>query len=378
VAKKKENSTSLKFGILDNVPTGICVLRNDFTIIFWNTCLAEWSGISETEMIGEKITAHFPELAAPPLIARLEKIFLGEPSVVFSSQQHPHLIPCPLGNGSYRIQRTIVTSIPENGEGYYAMITVEDVTELAIRNRSYKEMRNQALEEIKQRKLTEEELMASNQRLIKQQKSVIEEERLKVLLQMAGATAHELNQPLMALVGNIELMEIDKSDPEKLSVHMSRIEEAGKRISNIVKRIQNIRSDQTQTYLKTSSIVNLDQRITVLSVEGSDSDFSEINHIIKNQGLIRLHRATDMRTAMEMLREKHYDLIFLDYKLTDGTGLDFLKQLSKDKIETPVVVITGHGDEMIASQIIKAGAYDYLNKTHVSSQSLSRAILNTL
>jgi len=53
-----------------------------------------------------------------------------------------------------------------------------------------------------------EELKKANQKILEQQKSVIEEERLKVLLQMAGATAHELNQPLMGLLGYIDLIKL--------------------------------------------------------------------------------------------------------------------------------------------------------------------------
>ena len=85
-------------------------------------------------------------------------------------------------------------------------------------------------------------------KIIKQQKSVIEEERLKVLFQMAGATSHELNQPLMTLLGSIDLMRLNKKNPEKLARHSAMIEEAGQRISNIVKKIQTIRHYETKPY----------------------------------------------------------------------------------------------------------------------------------
>ena len=45
------------------------------------------------------------------------------------------------------------------------------------------------------------DLEAANKKIMENQQKVVEEERLKVLLQMAGATAHELNQPLMAMLG---------------------------------------------------------------------------------------------------------------------------------------------------------------------------------
>ena len=78
-------------------------------------------------------------------------------------------------------------------------------------------------------------LKQANQKIIRQQRAVIEEERLKVLLQMAGATAHELNQPLMGLLGTIELIRLDRNNSQKLDTHLNRIEESGKKISRLVK-----------------------------------------------------------------------------------------------------------------------------------------------
>lgn len=103
------------------------------------------------------------------------------------------------------------------------------------------------------------ELKKANKEILEQQKAIIEEERLKVLLEMAGATAHELNQPLMALLGIIELMGMNKYNPEEMAQNMAKIEEAGQRIADIVKKIQTMRHYETKPYLDTS-IINIDQR----------------------------------------------------------------------------------------------------------------------
>jgi two-component system cell cycle response regulator len=52
--------------------------------------------------------------------------------------------------------------------------------------------------------------------------------------------------------------------------------------------------------------------------------------------------------------------------------------IDEKELEIPVVVITGKGDEIIASQVIQSGAYDYLPKSHISKKSLTRIINNTL
>jgi len=222
------------------------------------------------------------------------------------------------------------------------------------------------------------ELRVANQKILEQQKSVIEEERLKVLLQMAGATAHELNQPLMGLLANIDLMEMNEDNPQKLAHYMVEIKWAGERISDIVKKIQTLRHDETKPYIGETSIINLAQKIVILSLEASDEDFETLNAILEHHNQINLTRAKGIEEAIRVLKKGQFDLIFFDYFLPDGNGFDFLKRMGKEGLEIPMVVITRQGDEMIAAQVIQAGAYDYLTKDRVSDESISRVIVSTL
>jgi two-component system cell cycle response regulator len=222
------------------------------------------------------------------------------------------------------------------------------------------------------------ELERSNQKILEQQKSVIEEERLKVLLQMAGATAHELNQPLTSLLGTIDLVAMFKDKPKELAQYMSRIEEDGQRIAEIVKRIQNLRYHETKSYLSKSFIIDFDQRIRILSVEDSEDDFETINAVLGPSNQVSLCKALNIEQAMQVLNKERFDLVLLDYFLPDGSGLDFLKTLDRAGIKVPVIVVTGRGNEMIASQVMKAGAYDYLPKEMLNKESLSRSITNTM
>ena len=227
-------------------------------------------------------------------------------------------------------------------------------------------------------KQTVEELEKANLKIVKQQKTLIEEERIKVLLQMAGAKAHELNQPLMALLGSIELIEMDKESPDKLAHHIPLAKEAGDRIAEVVKKIQTIRQDETRQHLDETSIVNIDQKITILSLEDSDDDFEMLNAVLSDHKKICLSRSSSIENALQVLKQNHFDLILLDYLLSDGNGLDFLRRMEKEGLEIPAVVITGQGDEMIAKQVIQAGAYDYLPKNRIGEESLLRILINTL
>jgi len=227
-------------------------------------------------------------------------------------------------------------------------------------------------------KQTIEELEKAKLKIVKQQKTLIEEERIKVLLQVAGAKAHELNQPLMALFGGIELMEMDKESPDKLAHHIALVKDAGDRISEVVKKVQTIRHDEIIEHLDETPIVNIDQKISILSIEDSDDDFEMINAVLSDHEQISISRSSSIENALEILNQNHFDLILLDYLLSDGNGLDFLRKMEKEGLEIPAVVITGQGDEMIAKHVIQAGAYDYLPKNRIGEESLLRVVTNTL
>ncbi len=206
-------------------------------------------------------------------------------------------------------------------------------------------------------------LQEANRQILAQQKSVIEEERLKVLLQMAGATAHELNQPIMTLLGTIEIMRMDDPIPAGWENHVARIETAGRRIADIVKKMSTIRHADQKPYPGGTSIINLDQRIQVLVVEDNDADYEFFKGHLAMQDRVEVARAANKAEAMHMLEKKKFNLVFLDYLLPDGKGLDLLRWLAKEKIDVPVIAVTGHGDELVAARMIKAGALDYVRST---------------
>jgi PAS domain S-box-containing protein len=56
------------------------------------------------------------------------------------------------------------------------------------------------------------------------------------------------------------------------------------------------------------------------------------------------------------------ELILLDYKLPDMSGREVVEALKERRIEIPFIIMTGHGDEKIAVEMMKAGAKDYIVK----------------
>jgi signal transduction histidine kinase/FixJ family two-component response regulator len=67
--------------------------------------------------------------------------------------------------------------------------------------------------------------------------------------------------------------------------------------------------------------------------------------------------------AIASITDKPPELMILDHKLPDMTGDQVIKNLKKRNSEVPFIVITGHGDEKVAVEMMKLGALDYLVKS---------------
>lgn len=105
------------------------------------------------------------------------------------------------------------------------------------------------------------ELEYANAMIISQQEVLLEKERKEMIFQMAGATANDLNSPLMTIMGNIELMRMDQEMYPPYALYLNRIYEAAQKISTIVNKIRDIKSIENHSGLCAQSIDDLVKKI---------------------------------------------------------------------------------------------------------------------
>ena len=56
-----------------------------------------------------------------------------------------------------------------------------------------------------------------------------------------------------------------------------------------------------------------------------------------------IHSADNAKSALQVLKERHIDLITLDQKLPDRQGIDLLQDIKQDYADIEVIIITGYG-----------------------------------
>jgi signal transduction histidine kinase len=103
--------------------------------------------------------------------------------------------------------------------------------------------------------------------------------------------------------------------------------------------------------------------VHILYAEHDPEDAELARRAFKEHGgHLRLEVATRAWDALQCLRTAPYDLLLLDYRLPDLTGIEVLKALRAERIRVPVVMVAVEGDEDTAVEAFKLGAGDYLVK----------------
>ncbi|WP_181684621.1 ATP-binding response regulator [Halorhabdus salina] len=74
---------------------------------------------------------------------------------------------------------------------------------------------------------------------------------------------------------------------------------------------------------------------------------------------------TNVDDALELLEDEPIDCVVSDYEMPDRDGLDFLSSVREQFGDLPFILLTGRGDETIASEAIAKGVADYLLKLEV-------------
>jgi HD-like signal output (HDOD) protein/DNA-binding response OmpR family regulator len=108
------------------------------------------------------------------------------------------------------------------------------------------------------------------------------------------------------------------------------------------------------------------RNLRILLVEDTRGDQALVERMFRDSSSLpepaALTIVADAEAALAAVRRQTFSLILTDYSLPGRTGLDLLRALREAHDETPVVMITGTGDEGVAVAALQEGAADYVVK----------------
>jgi DNA-binding NtrC family response regulator len=110
------------------------------------------------------------------------------------------------------------------------------------------------------------------------------------------------------------------------------------------------------------------RRHRILVVDDEPSVTGALEVILSDGYYVRT--AGSAAAALAHLKAHSFDLVFLDLRLPDATGIELMQQIKSDAHDTEVIIMTAHGSLDIAIEAIKGGAFYYLEKPFTPDQVL--------
>jgi len=101
--------------------------------------------------------------------------------------------------------------------------------------------------------------------------------------------------------------------------------------------------------------------INILIAEDNTRMVETLNDILLEEGYT-IESAPTIAFAKERLKEKFFNLVLLDLKLPDGSGLELLKEIKKANPESMAIIFTGYASLESSITALNEGAFAYLQK----------------
>lgn len=105
------------------------------------------------------------------------------------------------------------------------------------------------------------------------------------------------------------------------------------------------------------------------------------DHAILRKGLIEIlkeaypsmrhYEASNGNETLNIARNYHLDLILLDISMPGRSGLETLKQIRSEGIQTPILILSVQPEDQYAVRVLRAGASGYLNKDSAPEKLLT-------
>src|ERR1019366_5710165 len=199
----------------------------------------------------------------------------------------------------------------------------------------------------------------------------------KITLQVDKRTHHDLRTPLNQIIGYSEMLaeEANSINQGNLIPDLQKINQAAHKMLQLVEDLfftENADSPQPSTFTKHEGALAVSQEPdSAKSVQTGRIlvvDDNELNRDMLSRRLQRQGHQTELaengRQALEMLRDKPFDLVLLDIMMPEMDGYAVLARMKGDASlrNIPIIMISAITEMDSVVKCIEMGAEDYLPK----------------
>ncbi|MCZ2721942.1 EAL domain-containing protein [Marinomonas sp. 15G1-11] len=115
--------------------------------------------------------------------------------------------------------------------------------------------------------------------------------------------------------------------------------------------------------------------LSLLIVDDDDIDRESIKRALRNSHRpLNIIEANTGRKGINQFEEQQIDVLLIDYRLPDIDGFSVIRALQEKENVCTIIMVSQHEDEAISSQALTIGAHDFLLKSEVNAERLTRTI----
>ena len=115
------------------------------------------------------------------------------------------------------------------------------------------------------------------------------------------------------------------------------------------------------------------RKILLVEDDPDDAEFLRLS-LAQHNSSADITCTTRISDAVTALDNERFDVVLLDLNLPDGRGVECVEKIREAEELVPIVVLSGHGDEDFAVEILNRGVQDYLVKWEGDGRIILRAI----
>ena len=99
----------------------------------------------------------------------------------------------------------------------------------------------------------------------------------------------------------------------------------------------------------------------ILVIDDEKSIRKTLREILEYESF-KVDEAQDGMEGFGMIQKEKYDIVLCDIKMPKMDGLELLNKVHALQPDTPIVMISGHGNIETAVEAVKKGAFDFIQK----------------
>ncbi len=109
----------------------------------------------------------------------------------------------------------------------------------------------------------------------------------------------------------------------------------------------------------------------VLVVDDSAMARRMIINVLKRAGMENVQQANDGQEALSYISTNEYQLILMDWNMPNMTGIEAVEKIREKDQTTPIIMVTGLGDEHHVKEAIKKGVNNFIIKPFLPDKAIS-------